>query len=84
MRSGAWQKMGVNRAQALVIGGYTPSAKNFHALVIGYYDGEKLIYATRTRNGFTPASRVELFKKLRPLEIKECPFVNLPEKKTGR
>jgi hypothetical protein len=55
--------------------------KNFDALVIGYYDGEKLIYAARTRNGFTPASRAELFKKLKPLEIKECPFANLPEKK---
>jgi DNA ligase D-like protein (predicted ligase) len=84
MRSGAWQKMRVNQGQELVIAGYTPSLKNFDALVIGYYEGEKLMYAARTRNGFTPASRVELFKKLRPLEIKECPFANLPEKKAGR
>ena len=83
-RSGAWQKMRVNRGQELVIAGYTPSPKNFDALVIGYYDGDKLIYAARTRNGFTPASRVELFKKIKPLEIKECPFANLPEKKPGR
>jgi DNA ligase D-like protein (predicted ligase) len=83
-RSGAWQKMRVNRGQELVIAGYTPSPKNFDALVIGYYDGDKLIYAARTRNGFTPASRVELFKKIKPLEIKECPFANLPEKKAGR
>jgi len=26
----------------------------------------------------------ELFKKIKPLEIKECPFANLPEKKAGR
>lgn len=84
LRSGAWQKMRVNAGQELVIGGFTPSAKNFDALVIGYYDGPNLIYAARTRNGFTPASRVELFKKLKPLEIKECPFANLPEKKAGR
>ena len=38
----------------------------------------------RTRNGFTPSLRGELFKKLRLLEIKECPFANLPEKKAGR
>src|SRR4029077_14088245 len=81
LRSGAWMKMRVNRGQELVIAGYTPSSKNFDALVIGYYDGDKLIYAARTRNGFTPASRVELFKKIKPLEIKECPFANLPEKK---
>jgi DNA ligase D-like protein (predicted ligase) len=84
LRSGAWQKMRVNAGQELVIGGYTPSARNFDALVIGYYDDGKLIYAARTRNGFTPASRVELFQKIKPLEIKECPFANLPEKKAGR
>lgn len=79
-RSGAWQKMRINQGQELVIAGYTPSVKNFDALVIGYYEGYKLMYAARTRNGFTPASRVELFKKIKPLEIKECPFANLPEK----
>jgi bifunctional non-homologous end joining protein LigD len=84
LRSGAWQKMRVNAGQELVIGGYTPSPKNFDALVIGYYDGPNLTYAARTRNGFTQASRVELFKKLKPLEIAECPFSNLPEKKAGR
>jgi bifunctional non-homologous end joining protein LigD len=84
LRSGAWQKMRINRGQELVIAGYTPSAKNFDALVIGYYDGSKLMYAARTRNGFTPASRAELFKKIKPLEIKDCPFANLPEQHAGR
>ncbi len=54
------------------------------ALVIGYHQDGKLIYAARTRNGFTPASRAELFKTLKPLEIEECPFANLPEKNAGR
>jgi bifunctional non-homologous end joining protein LigD len=84
MRSGAWQKMRVNQGQEFVIAGYTPSPKNFDALVIGYYEGKKLMYVARTRNGFTPSSRAELFKKIKPLEIKECPFANLPEKKSGR
>ena len=42
------------------------------------------MYAARTRNGFTPASRAELFRKIKPLEIKERPFANLPEKRAGR
>jgi ATP-dependent DNA ligase len=42
-------KMRVNAGQELVIGGYTPSPKNFDALVIGYYNGDKLVYAARTR-----------------------------------
>ena len=83
-RSGAWRKMRVNQGQELVIAGYTPSDKNFDALVIGFYEDGKLMYAARTRNGFTPASRAELFKKLKPLEIAGCPFANLPEKKAGR
>jgi ATP-dependent DNA ligase len=35
LRTGAWQKMRVNQGQELVIAGYTPSSKNFDALVIG-------------------------------------------------
>jgi len=83
-RSGAWQKMRINRGQEFVIAGYTPAPKNFDALVIGHYDGGNLMYAARTRNGFTPTLRAELFRKLKPLEIAECPFTNLPEKKAGR
>jgi len=83
-RSGAWQKMRVNQGQEFVIGGYTPSPKNFDALLIGYYEKGKLMYTARPRNGFTPALRVELFKKIKPLETKVCPFSNLPEKKAGR
>src|SRR5258708_32264615 len=48
--SGAWQKMRVNQGQELVIAGYTPSPKNFDALVIGYYHGAQLMYAARTRH----------------------------------
>jgi bifunctional non-homologous end joining protein LigD len=57
-RSGAWLKMRVNRGQEFVIGGYTIGGNGFDAVIFGYYDGDKLVYAGRTRNGFTPASRV--------------------------
>ena len=84
LRSGAWMKMRINRGQEFVIGGYTPGTRTFDALVIGYYEGARLIYASRTRNGFTPALRVQLFKKFRGLETDACPFANLPEQKGGR
>ena len=84
MRSGAWMKMRVNRGQEFVIGGYTLGTKTFDALVIGYYEGGRLIYAARTRNGFTPAARAQLFKTFARLETAECPFANLPEAKSGR
>jgi bifunctional non-homologous end joining protein LigD len=83
-RSGAWRKMRVNQGQELVIGGYTVGGRTFDALIFGYYEGKKLIYAARTRNGFTPKLREELMRRFRPLETPECPFANLPEAKGGR
>ena len=83
-RSGAWMKMRVNRGQEFVIGGYTRGTKTFDALVFGYYEGGRLTYVARTRNGFTPAMRAQLFKKFKALEINDCPFANLPEAKSGR
>jgi DNA ligase D-like protein (predicted ligase) len=84
LRSGAWQKMRINRGQEFVIGGYTIGGTPFDSLIVGYYEGDRLIYAARTRNGFTPVVRQQLFKSFKPLEISRCPFVNLPEKKSGR
>jgi bifunctional non-homologous end joining protein LigD len=84
LRSGAWMKMRVNRGQEFVIGGYTLGTKTFDAIVFGYYEGKKLIYVARTRNGFTPATRLALFKKFAGLEIPDCPFANLPEARSGR
>jgi bifunctional non-homologous end joining protein LigD len=83
-RSGAWQKMRIDAGQEFVIAGYTTSPKNFDALIFGYYEGDKLIYAGRTRNGFTPASRAQLYRRLKSLETPECPFANLPEARGGR
>jgi bifunctional non-homologous end joining protein LigD len=83
-RSGAWRKMRINAGQEFVIGGYTVGGATFDALVYGYYDGKDLIYAARTRNGFTPKLRAELMRKFKPLEIPACPFSNLPETRAGR
>src|SRR6266852_2685243 len=62
-RSGAWRKMRINKGQEFVIGGYTVGGPTFDALVFGYYEGSKLLYAARTRNGFTPALRDQLFAR---------------------
>jgi DNA ligase D-like protein (predicted ligase) len=83
LRTAAWWKMRVNAGQEFVIGGYT-LGNPFDALVFGYYEGNRLLYVARTRNGFTPASRQRLFEKFRGLEVRDCPFVNLPEAKSGR
>ncbi len=56
-RSGAWVKMRVNRSEEFVIGGYTVGGRRFDALIFGYWEGDRLMYAARTRSGFTPAVR---------------------------
>jgi hypothetical protein len=83
-RSGTWQKMRINRGQEFVIAGYTLGGATFDALIFGYYEGSKLLYVARTRNGFTPRLREDLLKRFRGLEITECPFANLPEARGGR
>jgi bifunctional non-homologous end joining protein LigD len=84
LRTGAWMKMRINRGQEFVVGGYTIGTRAFDALILGYYEGNRLMYVARTRNGFTPAMRERLSKKFPPLETPECPFVNLPETRSGR
>lgn len=83
-RCGAWLKMRVNRGQEFVIAGYTPGPKNFDTLIFGYYESGKLMCVARTRNGFTPSLRDQLFRRFHGLELKTCPFANLPETGAGR
>ncbi len=83
-RSGAWAKYRLNSGQELVIGGYVPGAHGVESVIVGYYRASKLIYVARVRNGFVPATRRQLYGKLRPLVESTCPFVNLPETRKGR
>lgn len=54
------------------------------ALVVGFYDGRSLMYAARVRSGLVPATRRDLYARLQSRIIQYCPFVNLPEAKSGR
>jgi ATP-dependent DNA ligase len=83
-RSGAWCKMRINQGQDFVIGGYTQGGKNFDAVIFGCYQAGQLQYVGRTRSGFTPSLRDQVFRRFRGLEIAECPFANLPEARSGR
>src|SRR4029077_10204493 len=71
-------------SQLLVIGGYVPGPHGLDSIIVGYYKGDDLVYVARVRNGFVPASRRQVFEKLRTHTIPECPFVNLPEKHRSR
>jgi len=83
-RTGSWVKYRVNRGQEFVIGGYVPGPHGFDSLIVGYYQGKDLMYVARVRNGFVPASRRQVFDKIRHLESPIMPFVNLPDTHKSR
>ncbi len=70
-RSASWLKLKCIRQQELVIGGFTLPSNGIHgvgALLLGYYEGKKLVYAGRTGTGFTQKTHQLLrdqFDKLR-------------------
>ena len=82
-RSRSWVKVKFNRRQEFVIGGFKPNAGGFESLLVGYYEGRKLMFASKVRAGLTPHVRAELFPKLKALMQPRCPFANLPSSKTG-
>jgi ATP-dependent DNA ligase len=50
-------------------------------LIVGYYEGERLLFAAKVGNGFVPLVRCEVASRFKGLEINTCPFANLPENK---
>jgi DNA ligase D-like protein (predicted ligase) len=82
-RSDAWVKVRFAKHQEFVIGGYKPSTANFDSLLVGYYDGTRLMAAGKVRNGFTPHLRAEVLAAIDGLQTTRCPFANLPSTRSG-
>jgi bifunctional non-homologous end joining protein LigD len=82
-RSRVWVKVKFNRRQEFVVGGFKPNAGGFESLLVGYYEGRKLMFASKVRAGLTPHTRADLFPMLKALVRPKCPFANLPSSKTG-
>jgi DNA ligase D-like protein (predicted ligase) len=83
-RTGSWVKYRISVGQEFVVGGYFPGPHGFDSIIVGYYRENDLMYVARTRNGFVPASRREVFSQLKSLVTPICPFVNLPETQRSR
>ena len=80
-RSKSWIKIKCDRRQEFVIGGFTKPAngtEGIGALVLGYYEGKKLIYAGRTGTGFTQANGRILRQRLEAMKQTKMPFVDVP------
>jgi len=80
-RSGAWIKIKVTNEQEFVIGGYTQpqgSRPYFGAVLVGYYENGKLLFASKIGTGYDMASLASLYKTFQKYKTEKCPFVNLP------
>jgi bifunctional non-homologous end joining protein LigD len=86
-RSGAWLKCKIHGEQEFVIGGFTPpknSRPHFGAILVGYYEGDRLIYAGKVGSGFNSAKLSALHREFLKRRIEHCPFANLPAARKPR
>jgi bifunctional non-homologous end joining protein LigD len=80
-RSGAWVKFKCGFEQEFVIGGYTRGRNGtspFGALIVGYYEGGKLRYASKVGAGFTAGQIRAFVEHTAELQQPEPPFHRLP------
>ena len=81
-RSSSWLKVKATQSAEFVVGGYTrgkSSRSSLGALLVGYWQGGKLHYASHVGSGFDDATLAEAKKRLEPLRRDSCPFVEKPE-----
>lgn len=87
LRSGAWLKCKVVAEQEFVIGGFTEprrSRTGFGAILVGYYENGRLVYAGKVGSGFDAALLRGLHAEFRRRKAPACPFVNLPQARKPR
>ena len=82
-RGKTWLKTKCLMRQEFVIGGYTdPEGARTHigALLVGYYDDGKLVYAGKVGTGFKQKDLVDIMRALAPIEVARSPFVPEPSR----
>ncbi|HKQ27328.1 MAG TPA: non-homologous end-joining DNA ligase, partial [Burkholderiales bacterium] len=81
-RSAAWLKVKAADTADFVVGGYTTgkgSRASLGALLLGYWEGRKLRFASHVGSGFDDKSLAQAKKLLEPLQRKTNPFAEEPE-----
>jgi bifunctional non-homologous end joining protein LigD len=80
-RSSYWVKSKCQARQEFVIAGFTHLKKGgpgIGALVVGYYEKDRLIYAGRVGTGFTREISLDLRARLDPLEVSHALVEEVP------
>jgi len=76
-RSKHWLKMKCEASQELVVGGFTDpqgARVGLGALLVGYYEGDDLVFAGKIGTGFDTTLLLDLRKRLDAIEIDKTPF----------
>ncbi|MGH8732993.1 MAG: DNA ligase D, partial [Burkholderiales bacterium] len=80
-RSSSWVKVKSTQSAEFVVGGYTKgkgARTPLGALLIGYWEGRKLRYASHVGSGFDDRTLKQMQARLEPLRRKSCPFDEKP------
>jgi bifunctional non-homologous end joining protein LigD len=81
-RPRSWLKLKIEFREEFVVGGYTEprnAREHIGALLLGYFDNNRFIYAGHTGGGFTRQGLSDMYKRLKPLERKSSPFEETPK-----
>ncbi|RYE09779.1 MAG: DNA ligase D [Hyphomicrobiales bacterium] len=79
-RTREWLKIKVNNRQEFIIGGWRPSdkKKTFASLLLGTWEGGKLVYRGRVGTGFNARSAAELQRAMDALPLSKPAFADVP------
>lgn len=81
-RSKDWLKIKANKRQEVVIAGFTlndDSSKLFSSLLVGVYEGKKLIYTGKVGTGFNVKLQKEMMELFKPLIVSKAAFSEEPD-----
>ncbi|HMG00317.1 MAG TPA: DNA ligase D [Gemmatimonadaceae bacterium] len=81
-RPRSWLKLKIEFREEFVVGGYTDprnAREHLGALLLGYFDKNRFIYAGHTGGGFTRQGLSDMYDRLKPLERKTSPFEETPK-----
>jgi bifunctional non-homologous end joining protein LigD len=81
-RSASWLKVKSTHSADFVVGGYTRGKGGrapLGALLVGYWEGRNLRYASHVGSGFDDRSLPLVRARLEALERRTCPFADKPE-----
>jgi len=77
-RHDSWRKIKCLRTETFVIGGFhdlkSKSQEGIGALLVGQYDGGRLVFSGRVGTGFSHALAIDLRRRLEATKQRECPF----------